>query len=260
MKSIVRLAPLLCLAIGAALPAAAAERMTGEALSAYVKKVDDRANKMGEMQHVNYLQDKGPDGTLMRHANVYVRDGGEQFLMLFTQPSNLAGSGYLLIGRNIWLYDHKVGKWERRTMRERLGGSGARYRDLGSFALAKDYEATDEGVDMLGKRQTRKLLFKAKEGAEVDYPVLRIWFDQNHDRVKEESFALSGKLLRTTYITKRAKAVHPGTGEELLVPTEVRAFDELEKGRETVITFPKYDFSPLDPNIFTKAWVEGQTR
>jgi hypothetical protein len=40
----------------------------------------------------------------------------------------------------------------------------------------------------------------------------------------------------------------------------MRFFDEIEKGNSTLILIQEIDLRALDPNIFTKAWLESKSR
>ena len=43
-------------------------------------------------------------------------------------------------------------------------------------------------------------------------------------------------------------------------PQEIRFYDEVEKANSTLILIQSVDLRPLEANIFTKAWLESQSR
>ena len=73
---------------------------------------------------------------------VYRRDNEDKLIFLFTKPKAEQGKGYLRLDKNLWIYDPAVGKWERRTERERIGGTDTRRGDFDESRLADEYEAT----------------------------------------------------------------------------------------------------------------------
>jgi hypothetical protein len=102
---------------------------------------------------------------------------------------------------------------------------------------------------------------KVKEGFDVAYPVLKLWVDKtNHNILKRQEFALSGKLARTSYYPKWQKLFSESKKAELWFPGEIRIFDEIEKSNSTLVLFKTVDLNPLDQNMFTKAWLESKSR
>src|ERR671936_735113 len=108
---------------------------------------------------------------------VYRREADEKLLMLFTKPKAEAGKGYLRLDKNLWLYDPSTGKWERRTDRERIGGTDTRRGDLDESRLAEEYTARWEADEKLGAFTTHRILLDVKEGVDVAFPLIRLWVD-----------------------------------------------------------------------------------
>ena len=61
-------------------------------------------------------------------------------MFLFLKPKASQGQGYLRLDKNLWFYDPSVGKWERRTERERIGGTNSRRSDFDESRLAEEYD------------------------------------------------------------------------------------------------------------------------
>ena len=72
------------------------------------------------------------------------RDADEKLMLLFTKPQTEAGKGYLRIDKNLWYYDPSIGKWERRTDRERIAGTDSRREDFDQSKLAAEYDPAFE--------------------------------------------------------------------------------------------------------------------
>lgn len=227
-----------------------------------VQTIDERQFNSGDFKGTCYIKEteKGRDPRLLQ-ATYFRRDKDEKILILITKPKQESGKGYLKIEKNLWMYDPGAGKWERRTERERIGGTNTRRSDLDESRLSKDYTVKWIGNDSIGQYKAHKLELTAKDGVDVAYPKLHILVDKaSGNTLKMEEFALSGKLMRTSYYPQWAKEFSKSKGGDVWIPKEIRVFDELEKGRTTTILIKETDFTQLSDAIFTKAWVESQSR
>ncbi|HAZ14953.1 MAG: outer membrane lipoprotein-sorting protein [Bdellovibrionales bacterium GWA2_49_15] len=229
---------------------------------AVIKVVDERQQNSGDYTSLCYVKEterkKEPK---VFQVIVYRRDADDKIIIFFTKPKEEAGKGYLKIDKNLWLFDPNTGKWERRTERERIGGTNSRREDFDESRLALEYTVTAEGTDKLGDYKVFKTKLVAKEGVDVAYPVLKIWIDQASKNIlKREEYSLSGKLMRTSYYPKWMKKFSPSKKAEVWIPEEIRIFDELEKGNSTIILIKETDLNNIDSSIFTKAWIESKSK
>lgn len=227
-----------------------------------VKELDNRERNSGDYKALVYLEQKEKGkNDLVYQLVVYRRDADEKLAMLFLQPKTEAGKGYLRLDKNLFMYDPTTGKWERRTERERIGGTGSNRRDYDQMRLSEDYDVSYAEETTLGKFAAHRLKLKAKSGADVAYQVMELWIDkETGNLLKAQEFALSGKLMRTTYYPKWEKMFSKSKGADIYFPKEIRIFDEVEKDKKTTIVMQQVDLDPLDPNIFTKAWLESKSR
>jgi len=246
----------------ALLSAPAALAMEPAAMTQLLATIDDRQRNGGDYKALVYLEQKEKDKTdTVREAFVYRRDADDKLMILFSRPKGEAGKGYLRLDKNLWSYDPNVGKWERRTERERIAGTDSRRADFDESRLAEEYDPTFEGEEKLGKFTTYKLTLKAKEGVDVAYPVVKLWVDKDTSNVlKRQEFALSGRLMRTVYYPKWQKLFSESKGADVWYPQEIRIYDEVEKANSTVILIKSVDLRSLEANIFTKAWLESKSR
>lgn len=242
--------------------AARAEPLNKEQMLGVLKTIDNRSTSTGDYKALVYLEQKEKDKTdTVREALVYRRDADQKLMILFTKPKTEEGKGYLRLEKNLWSYDPNVGKWERRTERERIAGTDSRRADFDQSRLAEEYEPTYEGGDKLGSFTTHKLLLKAKPDVDVAYPTVRLWIDTNNGNIlKRQDLALSGKLMRTEYYPKWKKLYSPSKKGDFWYSEEIRIYDEVEKANSTIILLKRVDLEPLDANMFTKAWLESKTR
>ncbi len=192
---------------------------------------------------------------------VYRRDEEDKQMFLFTKPKSEAGKGYLRLEKNLWMYDPSTGRWERRTERERIGGTDTRRGDLDESRLAEEYDAKWLGEEKLGVYAVDHVKLTVKPGVDVAFPIVELWVDKGTVNVlKRQEFALSGKLMRTAYYPRWKKVFSPSKKGEVWYPEEMRFFDEIEKGNQTLILIKEIDLRPLEANLFTKAWLESKSR
>ena len=227
-----------------------------------LKTVDERQRNLGDYRAEVYLEQKEKGKVAVVYdALVYRRSADQKFVILFTKPKSSQGQGYLRIDKNLWFYDPAVGKWERRTERERIGGTNSRRSDFDESRLAEEYDATDEGEEKLGNYTAHKLLLKGKPGLDLAFPKIRIWIDKATNNVlKRQEFALSDRLLRTSYYPKWSKVFSESKKGEVWYPHEIRFYDEVEKANQTLVMIRAVDLKPLPANLFTKAWLESKCR
>lgn len=254
-------AMLLMLAVSAMhRPASAA--LSPEEMRNILKRIDERQRNTGDYKALVFIEQKDADKSdLLYEAVVYRRDADDKLMILFLRPKSEAGKGYLRINKNLFMYDPTVGKWERRTERERIGGTGSQRADFDESRLAEEYTPAFVADEKLGRFAVHHLKLTANENADVAYPVLHIWIDANTENVlKQQEMALSGRLMRTSYYPKWGKVFSPSKGKEIHYPKEIRIFDEVERDRKTTVVIRKIDLDPLNANIFTKAWLESKSR
>lgn len=259
-----RTLPLTFAALLCALCATAANAtpLDAAAMNKVLLEIDDRQRNSGDYKSLVYLEQKEKDKTdTVREALIYRRDADDKLMILFTKPRTEQGTGYLRIENNLWFYDPGVGKWERRTERERIAGTDSRRADFDESRLAEEYTPAFESEAKLGRFDTWVMKLTAKAGVDVAFPVLKIWVDKaNNNVLKRQEFALSGKLMRTAYYPKWKKIFSESKQGDVWFPEEMRFFDEIDKANSTLILIKNIDLRSLDANIFTKAWLESKSR
>jgi len=115
--------------------------------------------------------------------------------------------------------------------------------------------------EKLGAYNAVCLKLTGKPGLDLAFPVIKLWVDKDTKNVlKRQEFALSGRLLRTSYYPKWKKQFSESRKADVWYPQEIRLFDEVEKANSTLILIKSVDFKPLEENLFTKAWLESKSR
>ena len=252
---------LLLLALLAALPAAA-RALTAPELAKVVAEIDERQRNQGDWKALCYMEQKEKGKTdVVYELLVFRRDEDDKQMFLFTKPKAEAGKGYLRIEKNLWLYDPSTGRWERRTERERIGGTNTRRGDLDESKLREEYDAAWEADEKLGVYDVHRIKLTVKRGVDGASPVVRLWVDRATMNVlKRQDLALSGRLMRTVYEPRWRKIFSPSKKADVWYPEEIRIYDEIEKGNSTLILVKEIDLRALEANLFTKAWLESRSR
>lgn len=227
-----------------------------------LKVIDDRQQNSGDYTSLVYIEQKEQSKSdLVYQAMVYRRDLFDKLVILFLKPQTEAGKGYLRVDANLFMYDPAVGKWERRTERERIGGTGGNRADFDQSRLADEYTPKWLAEEKLGNYTVDHLELAAKQGVDVAYPVVHLWIDKaTGNTLKRQDLALSGRLMRTTYYPEWKKMFSASKNADVYFPKEIRIFDEVEKGTSTTIVMQEVNLDPVDDSIFTKAWLESKSR
>lgn len=224
--------------------------------------VDDRQENNGDYKSLVYLEQKEQGkADLVYQVAVYRRDLDDKLVLLFLMPKEQAGQGYLRVENNLFFYDPSVGKWERRTERERIGGTDSNRQDFDQSRLHEEYTPTFVAEEKLGSYTVNHLLLTATVEADVAYPVVHLWLDKaTGNMLKRQDLALSGKLMRTLLYPKWEKAFSQSKQADVYYAREIRIFDEIQKGNQTTVVIQSLDLNTLDDSIFTKAWLESKSR
>jgi len=227
-----------------------------------LKGVDDRQRNQGDWRSEVYIEQKEKGKVAVVYdALVFRRSEDQRFIILFTKPKSSQGQGYLRVDKNLWFYDPSVGKWERRTERERIGGTSSRRSDFDESRLAEEYDPELVGEEKLGAYNALLLNLKGKAGIDLAFPVVKLWLDKDTKNVlKRQEFALSGRLLRTSYYPKWKKIYSESRKADVWYPQEIRFYDEVEKENSTLLLIKSVDLHTLEANQFTKAWLESKSR
>jgi hypothetical protein len=240
---------------------AAADPLDDAQMLTTLQTIDDRQRNSGDYRALAFIEqkEKGKED-LLYESVIYRRDANDELVILFLRPKAEAGKGYLRIDKSLFFYDPTVGKWERRTERERIGGTDSNRADFDESRLSEEFTPSYVGQEKLGKFPVHHLKLEAKPGVDVSHPVVELWIDNDSNVLKRQEFALSGRLMRTAYYPKWDKIHSPSKNADVFFPREIRIFDEVEKGNSTTIVMREVDLTSLPQNIFTKAWLESQSR
>lgn len=236
--------------------------LSTDQMNTMLQTIDDRQANSGDYKSLVYIENKqSGKSDLEYQAVVYRRDLTDKLVILFLKPQSEAGKGYLRVDDNMFMYDPTVGKWERRTDREKIGGTGSQRQDFDKSDLHEEYTPAWVATEKLGNYSVEHLKLTAKSGVDVAYSTVELWVDQaTGNQLKRQDFAESGRLMRTTYYPAWNKVYSDSKKDYVYVPKEIRIYDEVEKGTQTTVVIQETDLHSLDDSIFTKAWLESKSR
>lgn len=240
--------------------ALAEQAMSKDEVQALMKELDRKTQFEGDYKAVAMAHSKNREkGESVQQMAIYRRDADNRLMLLFLQPKSDAGKGYLMIDKNFFSYEPATGSWTR-VSDDRVGGSALNRANFDGFNFAERYSGEFVAYEKLGQYKTARIKLTAKDGADADEDIIEIWVEtQNNNVLKQQDFALSGRLLRTTYRTNY-KQFSDGEGNSQYVPMKSIVKDEVEIGNQTTMVIEQIDTSPLTANIFTKAWLESKSR
>jgi hypothetical protein len=235
--------------------------MTKGELDSLVALIDDRQRSTGDYEAQIFMHESDSKTDKAFEATVFRRDEDQKWMILFSKPKSEAGRGYLRIEKNLFMYEPSLGKWERKTERASIVGTGSQRSDFDGTKLKEEFLAVHVGEEKLGKYAVHHLKMTAKDKVEVGYPVQELWVDTASKNIlKRQDRANSGKLMRTIYYPSWDKRYSKSKKGEVYVPKEIRIFDEVEKANKTIVEIKEVRFDSLPANIFTKAWIESKSK
>ena len=147
--------------------------LTQEETDKIIKQIDYRQRSQGDYASQVYIERKERNKNDINYeAVVYRRTAGQKFVIMFQKPKDEAGKGYLRVDKNLFLYDPTVGKWERRTERERIAGTDSRRNDFDESHLAEEFNAKFLADEKLGgKVDVHHIKLEQKPNVDVAFPV-----------------------------------------------------------------------------------------
>lgn len=266
MKKAIKLFPFvigafLILAQGLAFANATEKQpMDEESIQDLLAQLDKKSKFNGDYKAIIYAHSKNREtGEKVQQIAVYRRDEDDRMMMLFLKPKSDAGKGYLLIDKNFFSFEPSTGSWTR-VSDERVGGSALNKGNFNGFNFTGRYKGTFVAHEKLGKYPVVHIRLDAKEQSTNEEQRIELWVETVSNNVlKQQDYALSGRLLRTTYRTDYKK-FQDEAGVAQFVPMKSIVYDEVEKGNQTTMVIEQIEIKELVSNLFTKAWLESKSR
>jgi outer membrane lipoprotein-sorting protein len=178
--------------------------------------------------------------------------GAEQSFTEYLSPPREKGIKMLKIGDELWTYSPFTDRTIRisgHMLRQSVMGSDLSYEDLmEDRRLQNDYEAEVLHEESFEDRPCWVLRLAAKR-EDIAYFSRMIWVDKERFvSLREERFAKSGKLIKTTRIIEVQRI------DNRWFPVEIVFKDELQTGEGTRFILESVEFNADIPDhIFSKA-------
>jgi outer membrane lipoprotein-sorting protein len=203
----------------------------------------------------NLVQKKPGEADRVLQIKVYRRDASNLFTLIFQYPSSEKGKGYFRDGDNLYLYLPTTREFVYRNRKDDVGSTDVRTDTFGRFELEKQYTMILEGQAQVASWECDVIGLKARQ-LDVSFPIQK-WFVRRTDGlpVKVENYSASGTLLRTVYYIEYQKV---GSGKEIF--TKLLSIDNLQPGQKTYITNDAISTNPIPDYVFSKAFLEQQSR
>lgn len=178
--------------------------------------------------------------------------GTEKSFVEFTYPSRDKGTKYLRIGDNMWMYlpgANRTIKISGHMLRQSMMGSDFSYEDQTN--RNKLYDIYNSKI----KEETKDfylLELIVKKGVETSYYKRLIWIGKdNYNLIKEEMYAVSGKLLKTMTV------LNNDIIDGKYYPSDIKMEDKIKKNSYTEIIMKNIELNVnIGDNMFTLRTLE----
>jgi outer membrane lipoprotein-sorting protein len=228
-------------------PSGAIQAFDGEAI---LRRVDDNMGSDNKIT-VSEMIIHGRRGSRTIRAKSWISGRTKSFTE-YLDPPREKGTKMLKLEDQLWTYAPASDRTiliAGHMLRQSVMGSDLSYEDmLEDPRLSVLYTAAVGGEEERGGRDCW-VLDLVSRGGEIAYFKRRIWVDKERFIVlREERFAKSGKLLKTTDV----KGVERQGGR--WVPTRIVFKDALKEGQGTEFVLESIEFNAVIPDhVFTKA-------
>jgi len=178
--------------------------------------------------------------------------GRDKSFTEYLDPPREKGTKMLKLEDQLWTYTPASDRTiliAGHMLRQSVMGSDLSYEDMmEDQRLVALYDAVIVGEERVGDRPSWVLALSSR-GGDIAYFTRRIWVDKERYVVlREERFAKSGKLLKTTEVLDVQRM------KERWVPTRVIFRDALKNGEGTEFLVKAMEFNAAIPDhLFTKA-------
>jgi outer membrane lipoprotein-sorting protein len=240
----------------ASLPACAQQKNDPKAES-IVRSIDDRQNLEGLdiTSQFTLVQKREGETDRVLKLDIYRRDAAEVFTIIFRYPDSEKGKGYLRKGDDLYFYLPSTREFVYRNRKDDIGSTDVRTDLFAKPRTLEQYYVTLAGREKVSQWDCDVVRLDAKS-LDVSFPVQK-WYVRQTDGlpVKIENFAVSQQLLRTFYFISWQEIA----GGKVIV-TKLLAVDALEKGQKTFLTNENVVKNKIAEYVFTKAYLEEQSR
>ena len=240
--------------------AAAAQAAAADSDPAAVKIVqgwESQLNTLGlDVTTTFTLVQKRPGDTdRVLRVQTFRRDSADMYTIIFQYPDSEKGKGYLRRGNDLYYYLPSTREFVYKNRKDNIGSTDARTDLFGRQKILEQYSASMAGTAAVAKWDCDVVRLDAKV-EDVSYPIQK-WYVRRTDGlpVKVENFSASETLLATFYYIE-----YRSLARGISLFTKLLAVNNLEKGQQTFLTNDNISTTAIPDSVFTKAYLEEQSR
>jgi outer membrane lipoprotein-sorting protein len=252
----VLLAAILLAGAAAPLPAQQARQNDPQA-ARIVETYESKTNLKGLDVTTTFtlVQKKKGEADRVLQVKVYRRDAADTFTLIFQYPDSEKGKGYYRSGDDLYLYLPSTREFVYRNRKDDVGSTDVRTDLFGQARTLDLYWVSYLGTATVAKWECDLVRLDGRQ-LDVSFPVQK-WYFRKSDGlpVKVENFSVSETLLRTYYYIDYATVA---AGKFLF--TKFLAINHLEEGQQTFLTNENVATAPIPDYVFSKAFLEEQSR
>jgi outer membrane lipoprotein-sorting protein len=237
-----------CLAVAAAAAQAQTQPPSAESI---LKKIDEN-QASGSRITVYEMTIHGRRGSRTMKAKSWVQ-GVDRAFTEYLDPPRDAGTKMLKLRDQLWTYSPSTDRTIQiagHMLRQSVMGSDMSYEDLMEDPKLQNlYVAITTGEESLLGRACWVLELKAKPGAAPSYHSRKVWVDKERFLpLREERYATSGKLLKTTEIKSVRQFQQRWVAERAVFNDALKN----DGGTEFAITTVEFD-AKIPEHVFSQA-------
>jgi outer membrane lipoprotein-sorting protein len=216
-----------------------------------LKKIDDNIGADNKI-YLGKMIIQGRRGSRTIESKSWIQ-GDEKSFTEYLAPPREKGTKMLKLEDQLWTYSPSTDrtiKISGHMLRQSVMGSDLSYEDMMEDRRMQNlYEAKVIDEESIENRLCWILELTAREGEDIAYHSRKIWVDkERYVTLKEERFAKSGKLLKTTDVKNVSRI------ENRWIPDKVIFKDALKSGKGTEFIIDSIEFNAEIPDyIFSKA-------
>ncbi len=232
-------------------------KATDPKAAALVTAFEDKTNLEGldVTSTFTLVQKKEGEADRVLRIQIYRRDSADTFTLVFQYPDSEKGKGYWRSKDDLYLYLPSTREFVYRNRKDDVGGSDVRADLFGKSNLLGQYAASLAGTAKVANWDCDVVRLDALK-LDVAYPIQK-WYFRRTDglAVKVDNYSAGETLLRTSYYVDYKRL----DGGKYLF-TKLLAVDALEKGQKTFLTNEGISTDKIRNYIFSKAFLEEQSR
>ncbi len=203
-----------------------------------------------------FLQQKSREPDKIYKARYYRRDKDNAFVIIFMEPDNEKGKGYLRVEDNLYMYMPSTREFIHKNRKENVGSTDAKAEDFEKKKTLELYYVKKLPNAIVNKAECYVIELRAKQ-QDVSYP-LQKWYIRVSDylTLKQEAYSLSETLMQVSYYIKYI----PIKGGKMFL-TKFMTENKIEQSRTWVtVDEATLSFAPIPDYVFTKAFLEQQSK